>query len=333
MAYTKTDYELAAGFSDVDVLDKLGEVFFGLGLMDSATGWFDSFTDTNGSEVRILEIEYTGNVGVYNKVYHAFFMGSAFGGLWYTVYYSWDVSVHESTGVNLVDHVGTYKHPDAITGWSNYYAGLSQMPNASAFTISTYEDGGNIPLMVFTAPGESRVYAFIPGDSVLKGTDDYSDYGPAPLYTLGVGSQFYMMGALVSTDRSVTGRSDYGNSSDDWQLSTTYGSHYSGGSITTGGLSAYMPVTSLTGIPGINVRSPRRPYYTIARGLPSVPGYYDASLGVNLGLVAGENDNAFIPANGDNLIISAGVEEYKVLIMKTSTLSSYDWQALIARTV
>ena len=92
MAHTRTEYTIAAGFSGSDALAKIGEALFGLGIMTSATAWFDSFTDVSGSEVRIVEMAYTGNSGTYNKVYHSFATKSTFDGLWYTVYYNWDVS-------------------------------------------------------------------------------------------------------------------------------------------------------------------------------------------------------------------------------------------------
>ena len=335
MAYTRTEYTLTSGFSDADVLAKLGEVFAGMGLMTSPTAWFDSFTDTSGSEVRIMEMAYTGNSGAYNKVYHAFFMGGTSPGLWYTTYYAWDVTTHQSGGLNNLDQVGSYKYPDSTSFWSSYYVCLTLLANVSDYSIITYEDGANASIVRFTNSGESRLFYFVPTGSLLRGSPDYCFYAPAPFATLKIDGFDYYSGAMMAIDRSITGHSTPGTSNK-YQLSPSYGSHYSGGSLSTAQLGSSMNITSLTGIPSVNVTTSRSrvPFYTIARNPPVMPGYYDTTFGSNFGVVSAANNNVFFPDFGDKLIVSAGVEEYEVLSVEpTATSYISNWSALLARTV
>ena len=335
MAHTRTEYTITAGFGGNEVLVKLGEALFGLGLMGSASGWYDSFTDTGGSEVRILEMEYTGNSGVYNKVYHAYFTSSVFDGLWHTVYYSWDVNTHESGGVQFLDHVSSYEHPDDTTNFSSYYAKIAEMSNASDFKIITYSDGLNMKVMRLTNTAESRLYCFIPTETSLRSTADYSEYGPAPMYTMKITTTRYNVGHLISTDRSVTGRENGGTGSGDWVLSTSYGSHVSGSGQSVSSLSVNMTTQSLGTAPGLMAKSAsvRTPYYVLAKNTPAGGAYYDVSFGENFGLISAYNAGAFEPSYGDILVISAGVEEYEVLQTEAAADVRIDWTALVSRIV
>lgn len=336
MAHTRAEYTIAAGFGGVEVLTKLGEAFFGLGLMGSANGWYDSFTDTGGSEVRILEMAYTGNSGTYNKVYHAYFTDSVFDGLWYTMYYDWDASTHASNGVTNLDFVRFLTRPDATTDFGSYYAKLADMSNATDFKIITYSDGTSMPILRLTNVSETRVFAFVPTASTLRGVSDYNEYGPTAMLTTSVlSSGYYTAGALVATDRSISGRDNSGSTTNDWSLSTGLGSHAGGSGLGSTSLGSYITVNSLAGEAGLFARSgapPRTPYYTIARNIPACGAVYDSLFGENFGVISGINAGSFTPSFGDTLVVNAGVEEYEVLqIISTSTRS--DWAALLSRAV
>lgn len=339
MAHTRTEYTIAAGFSGSDALAKLGEALFGLGIMTSATAWFDSFTDVSGSEVRIVEMAYTGNSGTYNKVYHAFATKSTFDGLWYTVYYNWDVATHESLGTNNFDHVSSFEHPDDVTpsSWGSYYTQLALLSNAADYKITTYADGSNIPVIRFSNSAESRVFCLIPTASALSATAGYSDYGPAPLFGLFLssGNSYYTLGHVLSTDRSVTGRGNTGTSSNDWAMANNLIGTVAGNGQSSDSLAVYATINSITGSPALfyNSTAERVPYYTIAKNPPAAAGYYDATFGSNLAVISANNNALFVPVAGDTLTVTAAVEEYEVLYVSTNSDVRTEWQALLSRTV
>ena len=337
MAHTKTDYVLPAGFTPADILTKLGEVFAGLGLMANSTAWFDSFTDTGGSEVRILAMTYTGRSGTYDTIYHSFMTKSAYDGLWYTIYYNWNATTHQSDGAALFDHVSSYEHPDDLTAtsWSSYYVNLALPSNASDYTITTFEGSSTeTSLIQFHNSGESRLFYFLPTTTVAYGISDYNTYGPASLMSMKLdGDDLYLAG-LMFTGRTSLGYADTGTSSNDWQLSTSFGSHYLGGSVTEYGLSVNASLTSICGKPIMNRRSTenRTPYYMLARNYWAAGSSFDAVFGENLAFIMGDNNNSFSPAVGDTLVVSAGVEEYEVL-SKASVYSWGEWTAVLSRIV
>lgn len=339
MAHTRTEYTITAGFSGSDALAKLGEALFGLGIMTSATAWFDSFTDVSGSEVRIVEMAYTGNSGTYNKVYHSFMTKSTFDGLWYTVYYNWDVPTHASTGTNSLDHVTSYEHPDDVspTSWVSYYTQLASLSNAADYKITTYADGSSIPIIRFSNSAESRLFCLIPTASALTTTADYSDYGPAPLFGLYLtsGNSYYTLGHVLSTDRSVTGRGNPGTSASDWAMSSSDIGTVAGSGQSERSLAVYASINSITGSPALFDRSgeARSPYYTIAKNPPGAAGYYDATFGSNLAVVSANNNALFVPVAGDTLTVTAAVEEYEVLYVATNSDARTEWQALLSRSV
>ena len=338
MAHTKTDYVLTAGFTGADVLAKLGEVFAGLGYMANATAWYDSFTDTQGSEVRILQMVYTGSTGTYNTVYHSFMNKATYDGLWYTVYYAWNTTTHESDGTTNYDHVSSYEHPDdlSLNSWNSYYVKLANPSNASDYTISTYEGAaGETPLIRFHNSGESRLFHFVPTDSTAIVVDDFSSYGPPPMMTMLVNSNDFSLAPLMFTNRSSMGYADTSTSSNDWNLSVGYGSHLEGGGITTLGLADFYDTHTRVGKVTLSRRSgtERSPFYCVAKNHRAAGMAYDATFGDNFALIAGYTGGSFTPSTGDFLVVSAGVEEYEVIQLDVSSDLYAEWYVIASRSV
>jgi hypothetical protein len=337
MAHTKTDYVLSAGFTPADILTKLGEVFAGLGLMANSTAWFDSFTDTSGSEVRILAMTYTGNSGTYDTVYHSFMTKSAYDGLWYTVYFNWNATTHQSDGTALYDHVSSYEHPDDLStgSWANYYVCLALPSDASDYTITTHEGSSTeTSLIQFHNSGESRLFYFLPTTTVTYGISDYNTYGPASLMSMRIYIDELYLGGTMFTYRTSLGYPDTGISGNDWQLNPLLGSHLIGGSVGETGLSVNASLASICGKPNMSRRSGqyRTPYYMLARNYWAAGPSFNAVFGENLAFIIGDNDNSFSPAVGDTLVVSAGVEEYEVL-QKEAMSNWGEWSAILSRSV
>jgi len=338
MAHTKTDYALSAGFTGADLLAKLGEAFAGLGYMANATAWHDSFTDINGSEVRIVQMTYTGNTGTYNTIYHAFMNKATYDGLWYTVYYDWNTTTHESQGTAQYDYVSSYEHPDSAGDavWNVYYVRLANPSNASDYTISTYAGAaGEAPLIRFHNTAESRLFHFVPTGSAAIVVDDFSSYGPPPMMTMRLKGDNFYLAPMIFTSRSSMGYADVNTSSYDWTLSPTYGSHETGGNVSSKGLAdSYEPHTrvgkaSLSRYTGRQ----RSPYFLVAKNHRAAGMAYDAVFGDNFALIAGFTGGSFTPAVGDFLIVSAGVEEYEVVQIDVSIDGYAEWYAVASRSV
>ena len=337
MAHTQTDYVLPAGFTPADILTKLGEVFAGMGLMANATAWFDSFTDTSGSEVRILEMTYTGQSGTYDTVYHSFMTKSSYDGLWYTAYFDWNATTHESDGASNFDMISSYEHPDdvATSQWSSYYICLALPSNASDYTITTHEGSSTeTSLIQFHNSGESRLFYFLPTTTVAYGISDYNTYGPPTFMSMKLSGDSLYLSGMLFTYRTSLGYADTAASGNDWTLNSSYGSHYIGGAVNQVGLSVDATLETICGKPKMNRRSgqERTPYYMLARNYWAAGCSFDAVFGENLAFIMGENSDSFSPAVGDTLVVSAGVEEYEVL--QTSTVSNWgEWTAILSRTV
>lgn len=336
MAHTKTDYVLAAGFTGADVLAKLGEALAGLGYMANATAWHDSFTDTSGSEVRILEMTYTGNTGTYNTVYHSFMNKATYDGLWYTVYYDWNTTTHESEGVGRYDYVNLYEHPDSVSpnSWTNYYVMLAAPSNASDYMISTYEGAaGEASLIRFHNSAESRLFHFVPTDSTAIIVDDFSNHGPPPMMTMRISSADFSVGPLIFTERSSMGYADSGVSANDWQLSASLGSHAQGGTISVAGTADYYQAHTRVGKASLSKRTQRSPYFMVAKNHRAAGMAYDAVFGDNFALIGGYTGGSFTPAEGDFLVVSAGVEEYEVIQLNAYNDGYAEWYVVASRSV
>ena len=326
-----------AGFSPSDILNSLGQAMFGLGYLPTPTTWYDSFIDTNGSDVRIMEMEYTGDSGAYNKIYHAFFVSDAGGnaGLWYTIYYSWDVATHTCLGSSQLDYVSSIDHPDDTTSWTSYFVRLADIGNAADYSIVTFEDGANAPILWLTNFQETRVFSFMPEASSLVTTANYDYYAPPSMFTMVIDNSYFTAAALTATSRSVTGRANSGIGGGDWALATVYGSHAYGVGFSVSGCATHTGIPGLTGNPGLMEQSvrERQPYYTVAMNVPLARAYYDAFFGANFGVLSGANADAFVPTYGDTLVVSAGVEEYEILMIEETSAGSIDWSCLVSRTV
>ena len=338
MAHLRNEFVLDAGFSGLDVLDKLGEALEQIGMIPNASGWYDSFTGNQGSLTRVVESEYGGG-GAYNKVYHAFMVKAVYDGLWCTTYYQWDNVNHESSGQQNLDYVSSYEYPDNVNleNWGGFYVNMGLESTAAERKIITYTNGGDVPILRLAGPGESRLYYFVPTSATLQGGIDYGQYGPSGIGSVKLSNSNFYVGPLTFLDRSIHGRSTQGSSGNSWTLDEGYGSHLVGGGIQSEGLSDVLYVPRVTGSAGLfgtfDLR--RSPFYKIARNLPCMPAIYDSVFGPNLCLVSGNNGSLFEPEIGDDLVVTAGVEEYEVLQVSTVVSSNYwtEFTAILSRKV
>lgn len=337
MAFTVTDFSLAASFTSANLLAKVGEVMADIGLMANATAWYDSFTDTSGSEVRI--VSQTQGTGTYDTVYHAFATKSTYDGLWYTIYYNWDVATHESLGTNNEDHVGSFTSPDGISpsSWVSYYVKIGSFSTASALTIETYQATGDTSYVRFKNGTEDRLMGVIPSTVTATGQKPRSIYGPNTIFGLA---------GAYGASLSVLKRSEHGawhpngTSSNDFQSSPTYTGMADGGTLSQAQLFGGLVDPWNVGVDGIGGTTVT---HTLVGdrydGVANIPvmrsAYSDASLGENLVYIFGHNGGAFTPANGDKFIVTAAVEEYLIHKVETLTASQdgYEFVCVCLRVV
>ena len=321
MAYTKTDFSLAAGFTPADVLDKLGEVFAQMGVMSTATDWYDEFTDTNGSTVKIMRMVYNGDT--YGTIYHAFFHKATFDGIWYTAYYNWDLATHESLGTFGLDHVSQYEHPDDLSAssWSSYYSKIDSFDNAAATSFSTFTEGNEIPWLFIVTAGGQRFVGFVPTtQQPTVGIYDHNTLGPMSM----LGANCNSLPTLSTTcllNRAITGsvHSD-GTSGGDWAPSAAMSGLELGGGITRVRLTGLMDNSSGGAAPwgispqGSSYNSEISTMYTGILDLPIAANVYpDLGLGAGFMMMSGWNEAAWTPQHSDTIVITAGVEEYFVV--------------------
>ena len=337
MAFTETDFSLTAGFTSANLLAKVGEVFADIGIMANATAWFDSFTDTSSSEVRI--IEQTQGTGTYNTLYHAFFVKAAYDGLWYTQYYNWDVTTHESLGTASKDHVSTYEHPDDVStsSWGNYYTKIGIFTTASDLTIKTYRNAGDTSYVRFANGSEYKLMGVIPSSVTGSGQTPRTIYGPNTVFGLSTtgGS------VLCILQRSEHGAwHANGAGSNDFTANPTYTGMSIGGGQSSGQLFGILTDPWNFGLSGIGNAIPQTLVGDRYDGVANIPimrtAYSDASLGANLVYVFGNNAGSFTPTANDKFIVTAGVEEYLIHDVNTSLTTNadgYEFVAVCLRTV
>ena len=343
MAVTRTDFVVPLGFDGPALLNKLGEAIAQIGLMETPTSWYDSFTDTSGHEYRVFA--QTAGTGTRNTIYHMFFCASGLTNLWYTNFSQYDVATHKSTGSQYLDYVRSYNWPGELsTGWTSYYVGIAECSNASDFTFTTLENAtGNFDVIWANNASESRVMGFITGTPTIDlGAPDLDDVSP-PLSMMGIhessaGVNFVSASNLKSN--ILTGWHDGGNSAADYTPQATTLGFWS-----VSGANEWCYYMGDT-----ESNSSRNHFYGAggsgyAQNIPDsfrasfqarlcYPFFQDVNSG-DIGCISGHID-AFTPGAGDVLVVEAGVEEYLVF----TTQSGVDpgqygnmWTATVARIV
>ena len=336
---------MAAGFTATDILDVLGSALADLGILSSPTAWYDSFTDTAGSEVRI--VAKTRGTGTRNTIYSAFFVSSD--ELWYAHYYNWDIATHESKGAPYYDHANTYEHPDDnTTSKTSYYARLALMNNSSDNTISAITSAeGNMGFIHIKSPSESRVYGTALDSATLDpNVPTFDDVGPTGWIGMNIPGGFQgtttsrpMMyaGALhVLKADLLFGFGDQSTTASDYNVKNTWNGAVNSGNIDLGALSLdvfnyappYATGTRVDGVAAVGYRFVYR--------APLFGGLYTDTHTGDLGVLY-STDPSFTPSYGDTIVVTAGVEEYYLLKVNepaTSTIEySNEWSAMAVRTV
>ena len=349
MAATQVDHTLSAGFTNTDVLTALGEALADTGLMSSATGWYDSFTDTSGSEVRI--VEFTAGAGVRGTVYYAFMCKSGETALWYTMYCQWDNTIHESTGEMHYDMVRNYEHPDDLSpaSWATYYMNIAEMSNSADVTISSFTSAASKSAIIFIkSPSEQRTLGFaLPGATVDPNAPAFDELSPAGIWasTVQTSGTFnvstppdcYITDMLQLKSNMLFGWANSSTSSNDWTPGVAYTGLLTNGSNTplqfSSDISTFMPPyaqpNDLNGNP-----DPGKFY-----GVTNIPlygnQYTDVTSG-DFGFIY-STTAAYTPTPGDTLVATAGVEEYLVLSYNapasSATTNHNTWNCSVVRTV
>ena len=340
MAFTTNTFTLTTGFSPSDIFVTLGEALADMGVMANATAWYDSFTDTSGSDVRIVAQTFTADTR--GTIYHAFFVKSSFDGLWYTAYYDWDLATHQSQGTNYYDHPSTYEHPDDLStgSWSSYYTKIDSFADAGDITFTTYTNSGGWNWCRIVTAGDPRLLAFSKPSIGLKAGYSYDTAGPMPMWAAS-DRNF----ALTSLTRASIFGGDRVSStgSYNWASNESLTGLADGGSVYSSSMFSKSPTnsTSEIGVAEYNMsmgggfEGPTS--YQVITAYPFMPALFDGMNTGDFGFASGWNSSAWSPSSGDTLVITAGVEEYLVhrAYFMNATLSSYgaNWIASVLRIV
>jgi hypothetical protein len=305
MAVTKQIYAAIAPWSVTSVCDALKTAFIDAGLM---TAWYDSFT-SNGREHRVLQVTYDA-AKTYGKTYYWF----TFDGV--------GIYVRSTTGWNATTHIPAGPS-DAGTTYVDYYntdtTVLTYTPTLLTVAVST-----SISITRYTSSGRS-FFTLRTGTNYRTFTIDPASTSFRSFYDLNLGSHngLYVLSAsspaLISffsiyqirRDLLIGSSMNLSNSNYNNQIQVssyalpincgTYG--YS--SLPNGG-GLLLPGWTVASNPSVG--NDLNPVFNQLR-LTSI---HTADLPADFGIASIKTSN--ILAIQDNATVSAGVEEYEILV-------------------
>ena len=359
VAYTVTDLTLAAGYTNVQALDFMGDIFHAMGLMSSSTGWYDTHTSTSGVEVRVIE-EVVDASKNYGKIYHLLSTEAVDGGSYAKIYYGttsgWDVSTHSSTGANVLDYAGS----SSSNSWSlgnlwQFHTSIINLQSAGEFKAKVFTESGYPSLVHLYTPSRRVNIGWIGTDASDWRSDvDFDAFMPVSIFGIkGQGSTANITGGYGH----VIPRSCYGitpNTSGNNGQQCTVPTDITGWATAGGQAQTYLFNGTGMALWGLNpnltttnsaaaANDPDQgPYASAdrfegANYLPLPSKLYNSkTLGPSLVHMVGRNFGSFTPAEGDTLVVTPGVEEYYIIGgagSNSSTSSTFDVSAIMMRTV
>ncbi len=364
MAYTKSLQTLSAGFSRSELLDFWGELLADIGLMSTATSWYDNFVSTEsaslGTEIRVVE-EVIDATKAYGKIYHVFGVfpeGTTDGGtpnaLWYQTTSGWDAANHEATGTREVDYGGSYTDMtrNSFSVWPYFFAAIFNSSNASDLRAHVFTET-NEPSYILIESSEDYLIGYHQATiSDFREPDLLDAFIPNGLWGMNV-SNFDTLTAGYGTalPRHLSGklRSSDGDSSYEVPVRREINGWASGSGVDirilekdgfSNGLRPFLVSEEGQSDPAMAPYN-YQPRYVGIRGIPFDPVVYiNKTFGSNVVYLAGYNYDGsaatFQPVTHDSLVVVPGVEEYYVLNSETTNgndSSSATFFALIIRVV
>lgn len=357
MAVTKTDFSLSAGFTIQDILTELGNALANIGVMANATAWYDSYQEANasnyiGSEVRVVEV--TIGTGTYNTVYHVFMINQgtsaeAIPTLRYSMWADWNPVTHQSDGVDYYDHWGIYDDPyHNNIGNDGVRRSLMSFNNVGPYTISAIKSSptGNCNWLYLTGVNQTAIIGFILPTVSLQSGRNFNNNIPCVATGWGlinglstIQQAQALRGSYIGggwTDSGGDGRACFPTCDvAGWNRGSAAANVSGNGRGWNTGytLWAGYPTMAVTKTSDQATQTHRYDSTGVVTQIPFARQLYSDCHTGDMGMMYMET-SAFVPATGDTIVVSAGVEEYLLLYVQTvSNDPEWNYAAIVARTV
>jgi hypothetical protein len=323
MAVTKQVYTASPTWTASGMANVFRSAFIDAGLM---TDWYDSFL-SGSNENRILAVQH--NAGTYGTTYY-WFMFTTTG--WYQqITTGWNATTHVPTGTQYLDYFNTTTNSTAgLVPFTGYVA-------STTLTVTRYTSGVNSAVSWFRVANGTTGHSFMitkPGYDTYSGYIDYTYScnngfvgvaGQALSNNINASINFYY-GGLVR--RSIIGCfAGLSTASPTYTNKHTQNGYNAAGSTSanseirasTAGL--WLPVQSNA----VNTGLPASTFPVVTNVQPSL---WLPTLPNDFGIVADINNNTQV--RGDTFIVTAGVSEWEMLEVITTTQTR---MMFMARTV
>ena len=330
MAVTKQTYTATATWTASVLADRFRSAFIDAGLM---TDWFDSFTNT--VENRVLRVINDGSK-TYGTVYYWFMFTTT--GVFINTTLTWNATTHVPTGTQFIDYVST-----TTNATTNHFTIISLVATTDC-TITRYTSGINSSVSWFLVRQGSSSVPFMlshPSFNASSFVDQnklaFNNFLTASSSTASFATQlrFFQRIHLRATYlggmnlRGVTAASSFagslqvqqylapGNSSNNAtaNIGGSFGNEYSMG---------MLPIVDNN--TNTTLASDHIPVFTA----PTVSPYM-APLPADFGVAAYYASNTMVTQ--DTLVVTAGTEEWEMLVAGTNANTDAGRILFLARTV
>lgn len=332
MAVTTEIYPLIAGWTSTDFFDALEAAFVDAGY---CAAQYDRYS-VSGFEHMVIEVVYDATK-TYGKRYYRFMLNG--GVLWASICNFWNATTHAPTGTVYVDHTNV-SNTQTYPWWR-----LVRASSVSSGYIKRYTSGARSTFSAFQVVTGSGHLAFtVPGPAEARQSwVDLSKFSFGQIHAFntrvnqndGRGEAFLQMNVMVRRDINAgpalnTTESFYYNQQpsqanysyafnggqSSWQVGDNYSAQGNANSDLTEPSAVVNPpgvITLPTAVPAMN------PSFATAR-FPIFAGlawsaYMVDPLPADFGAYG---SNAIAPSVGDDLIVTAGVEEWEVITRRNN---------------
>jgi hypothetical protein len=343
MAVTKETYSAAPTWTAAQLAQLFEDAFIDAGLM---TAWYDSFL-SGSVENRVLEVTYDASK-TYGKCYYWFQFTTSFAGV--SVASGWNAATDQPTGTQYLDFYVTTTNTTA-----NHYSIAGTLISSTQVSLVRYTSGGhswfvlrngNTPFPFMITPGSATIVPWLDLDKTLfhhfvvpqllvRGST-FSDSGASirfdAFYKLrrsfvgghalrGVTS---VTGGYSNIPHSLNSFMSYGNST----LNATNNQVLPNGNTFT----SLRDLTAILTPAGLNNTNPAyaTDYVPVLFGISYSP-YINTPLPADFAIYFPFTATQF--SFGDNVVISAGTEEWEVLAFANNNQTTSPNPLLLARIV
>jgi hypothetical protein len=332
MAVTKETYSAAATWTAAQLAQLFEDAFIDAGLM---TSWFDSFL-SGSVENRVLEVTYDASK-TYGKCYYWFQFTTTFAGV--SVASGWNAATDVPTGTQYLDFFATTTNTTA-----NHYSIAGTLISSTQVSLVRYTSGGHswfvlrngsTPFPFMITPGSATIVPWLDLDKTLfhhfvTSTPNVSATSSQSPGEINFTSRYRLRRSFVGGQglRGATSATGYTSDTSAVRLFQYKSVANNSGS----GVNNYSATASIETPAGLNNTNPAYPtdYVPVLFGISYSP-YVNTPLPADFAIYFPFTATQF--SFGDNVVISAGTEEWEVLAFANNNQTTSPNPLLLARIV